>query len=104
MGDLPIDSYDWVNGFSWRQTGKKVKVFPRELVYLLAKVGNGLARFHVGFPMTTSRFRNMTSDNVTPMEKTVEAFGVPPYTLDQGIAETVAWMKVNRPDLVGGSE
>jgi nucleoside-diphosphate-sugar epimerase len=100
VGDLSIDLYDWVNGFSLRQTGKKVRVVPRFFVKSLALVGDVLSFVNIRFPITSSRYKSMTHSNVAPMEPTIETFGMPPYTLEQGIEETVAWMKEIHPDLV----
>jgi len=35
----------------------------------------------------------MTSDYPVPMEKTFEALGRGPYSLEEGIAETVQWLR-----------
>jgi nucleoside-diphosphate-sugar epimerase len=100
VGDMPIDIYHWVNGFSLKQIGKKVRVMPRFFVKLLALVGDALSLIHIRFPLTSSRYKSMTNSNTAPMEKTISAFGNPPYTLDQGIDETVNWLKTHHPDLV----
>jgi nucleoside-diphosphate-sugar epimerase len=100
VGDPAIDLYDWVNGFSVLQTGKNVRVVPRLIVRTLAIVGDIFAIANVGFPITSSRYKSMTTSNIAPMERTLEAFGTPPYSLDQGIQETVEWMKTVHPELV----
>ena len=100
VGDLPIDIYHWVNGFSLRQTGKNVRVVPRFVVSTLAYIGDILSVVRIKFPLTASRYKSMTHSNTTPMERTINAFGIPPYTLEQGIEETVMWMRKEHPDLV----
>lgn len=100
VGDMPIDIYHWVNGFSLKQIGKSVRVVPRFLVKTLAYIGDILAVVKIKFPLTASRYKSMTHSNTAPMERTIEAFGVPPYTLEQGIEETVKWMKEEHPELV----
>jgi nucleoside-diphosphate-sugar epimerase len=100
VGDLPLDLYDWVNGFSIRQVGKNVRVVPRLIVRALALVGDFLALAGVGFPITSSRYKSMTNSNVAPLEKTFETFNNPPYSLEQGIEETIEWMKQEHPHLV----
>lgn len=100
VGDRPIDLYDWVNGFSIKQTGKKVTVIPRFFVFTLALTGDILRLFRIKFPITISRYRSMTTGNPAYMEKTFEELGEPLYSLDQGIDETVEWMKQNFPHLV----
>lgn len=104
VGDQPIDLYDWVNGFSLLQLGVKVKVMPRFLVRLLAWVGDLFFIVRVKFPITSSRYRSMTSSNVAPMERTFQTFGLPPYSLQEGIAETVDWMRIYFPYLVKTSK
>jgi nucleoside-diphosphate-sugar epimerase len=100
VGDRPVDLLDWVNGFSTKQTGRKVMVVPRACVRLLGFVGDMCKAVNVGFPITTSRYRSMTTDNVADMEKTFDVLGEPPYSLEAGIAETVEWMKEYHPKLI----
>mgnify|MGYP007103349539 FL=1 len=33
----------------------------------------------------------MTSDYITPMDRTIAALGEAPYTLEQGVDETIRW-------------
>ena len=100
VGDEPINISEWVNGFALRQTGKPVRVVPRIAIKSLALLGDLLSFVKIKFPLTSSRYRSMTNSNVTPMDKTISAFGRGPYSLDQGIEETVNWMKKYHPDLV----
>jgi len=100
VGDMPIDLLNWVNEFSLHQTGKKVKVVPRNFVRLLAIIGDVLAMADVEFPITSSRYRSMTTSNDAPMRDVLEEFGQPPYSLEDGIRETVDWLKIHHPDLV----
>ncbi len=100
VGDDAIDIYYWVNGFSIGQVGRPVRVIPRAFVRMLAWTGDLLALLHVRFPLTSSRYRSMTNSNEAPMEKTLRAFGPNPYSLQQGIAETVEWMKTYHPELL----
>lgn len=100
VGDRPIDLYDWVNGFSIAQTGRQVRVIPRPIVYSLAFAGDFLRLFNVKFPITTSRYRSMTTDNPASMEHTFTNLGEPKYSLEEGIAQTVEWLKKYHPNLV----
>jgi nucleoside-diphosphate-sugar epimerase len=100
VGDEPINLLDWVNGFSRKQIGKDVRIIPRSFVKILALWGDLLSWRGLSFPITTSRFRSMTTSNEAPMNRTYEVLGTPPYTLEQGIDQTVAWMKQYFPQLV----
>jgi GlcNAc-P-P-Und epimerase len=93
VGDAPFNLLDWTNGFSRAITGKNVKIVPRAVVQTAALVGDVLSSFGVKFPITSSRFQSMTTDYLTPMSKTLDVFGVPPFTLEAGIQITVDWLK-----------
>jgi GlcNAc-P-P-Und epimerase len=100
VGDAPINLLDWVNGFSVRQIGRKVWIVPSGLIRLLALVGDVMKARGFRFPITSSRYKSMTTSNDAPMEPTLAAFGKPPYSLDEGIEQTVAWLRVKHPELV----
>lgn len=104
VGDYSIDLYNWVNGFSIQQTGKPVRVIPRFLVKTLGLLGDVLGLAKIKFPITSSRFKSMTNSNTAPMDKTYQAFGNVPYSLDLGIKETVSWMEEYFPHLVKRKE
>lgn len=100
VGDEPIDLLDWVNGFSMRQIGRKVFVVPGALIKVLALFGDVLKHVGVQFPITSSRFKSMTTSNDAPMALTFETFGMPPHSLQSGVDETVAWLRKQHPSLV----
>ena len=50
-----------------------------------------LTALRLPFPITSGRYRSMTSDYITPMDRTIAALGVAPYTLEQGVDETIRW-------------
>ena len=93
LGDPPIPLIDWANGFSVAITGRPVRVVPKPLLAVLAATGNVLAAVGLRFPITLSRYRSMTEDYFSPVEITSRDFGSPPYSLEQGIQETVAWLR-----------
>ncbi len=93
VGDQPINLYDWVNGFSKALNNRNVKTVPRSLVKMLALAGDVLSIVKVKFPITTSRYKSMTEENPVAMAKTFEVLGQSKYSLQDGITETVAWLK-----------
>jgi nucleoside-diphosphate-sugar epimerase len=97
LGDPPINLLDYVDGFSRELTGRAVRVIPRPLMHALALMGDVPSRL-TGKPflINSSRFRSMTTDYTTPMEKTFETLGENPYTLAEGIKETVAWLRTSQ--------
>jgi len=101
VGENPINLIDWVNGFSVGQTGKKVRIVPRFIVRSVALVGDIFYALNIKFPITSSRYKSMTVDNDSiPMQNTFDTLGQPPYSLEDGVAETTAWMKEAHPHLI----
>jgi GlcNAc-P-P-Und epimerase len=94
LGDRPTNLYDWTNGFSRALSGQEVRVVPRPLMQALALLGD-IPTYVTGKPflINSSRFRSMTTDYETPIERTFELFGENPYTLEAGIDETVQWLQ-----------
>jgi len=93
VGDAPIDIYDWTNAFSLELTGKPVRVVPRKVLAILAKVGDAIRVFYSTFPISSSRFRSMTEDYVTPMDTTFKALGPPKYSIHDGVRQTGEWLR-----------
>ncbi|MEM7358544.1 MAG: NAD(P)-dependent oxidoreductase [Pseudomonadota bacterium] len=93
VSDEAIQLIDWVNGFSLALTGRKVRVLPRWFIRSLAGFGDLLSYIGVTFPITTSRFRSMTTDDLVPIAETITRFGTPPIPLDEGIKRSVDWLK-----------
>lgn len=100
VGDQPIKLLDWVNGFSRRQRGRDVIIVPKDLIKILAYIGDLFSKIGLKFPITSSRFKSMTTSNDAPMDKVFETFGVPPWSLDDGIDQTVKWLARYYPHLV----
>ena len=93
VGDPPIDIYDWTNAFSLELTGKSVRVVPRGALAALAKLGDAIKICYKSPPISSSRFRSMTEDYVTPMGPTFEALGPPKYSIHEGVKKTVNWLR-----------
>lgn len=93
VGDEPITLRDWVEGFSIAIRGKGVRTVPAPMLRALAGVGDLIRLLGIGFPIFSSRYRSMTESYPTPMQPTLNLFGDPPYSLEEGIAETVQWLR-----------
>jgi nucleoside-diphosphate-sugar epimerase len=106
LGDRPVNLLDWVNGFARSLTGREVRVVPRYLMRGLALFGDiSTAVTGKPFLINSSRLHSMITDYQTPMERIFDLFGENPYTLEEGIRETVEWLKFCRDAsfLSGGS-
>jgi nucleoside-diphosphate-sugar epimerase len=104
LGDKPIDLLDWVNGFSVGLNGSKARTVPRLALRLLAHAGDILCALRINFPLTSSRFKSMTTSNDVPMDAIFNAFGQPPYSLQEGIDETVEWLRAYHPENSNGRD
>jgi GlcNAc-P-P-Und epimerase len=93
LGDRPIDLFEWTNGFCRALRGRNVRVIPRPLLRFLGLLGDIPTRLAgKAFLINSSRFRSMTTNYDTPMEATFQLLGENPYSLQQGIDETVRWL------------
>lgn len=91
VGDQPFDLKIWVEAVSLALTGRPVRYIPTWIVQALALFGDALKALRIPFPITSGRYRSMTTDYITPMDRTVEALGEAPFSMADGIRETVAW-------------
>ena len=91
VGDRPIDLKIWVGAVSQELLGKPVRYIPTWLIKTIAIGGDVLKFVGIPFPITSGRFRSMTSDYITDMDKTMNAFGEAPYSMEQGVKRIVNW-------------
>ena len=91
VGDQPIDLKVWVEAVAKELVGKPVRYIPNWIVRLIAIFGDACKLLHIPFPMNSGRYRSMTSDYITPMDRTIEAFGEAPCTMEEAIRATVRW-------------
>ncbi|MBK8341747.1 MAG: NAD(P)-dependent oxidoreductase [Flavobacteriales bacterium] len=97
VGDPPLDLKDWVECVSKRTHQEAVRYIPTWFVASLAAVGDVFKAVGLPFPITSGRFRSMTSDYITPMDRTIAALGEAPYSMEEGVRHMVRWYD-------GGSE
>jgi nucleoside-diphosphate-sugar epimerase len=96
VGDKPINYFEWVNLFSLNLTGKRVRIVPRKILYLVALIGEGIGKItSKAFLMNMYRYRNMTMNNWTPMDKTFELLGYFEDNLENNIEETTRWLNMD---------
>lgn len=96
LGDPCISQLAWVNAFAEAITGRPVRTAPRWLLHLMALAGEGARRIGVPSPLYLSRYRNMVTSNAVPVEDSIEKLGAGPYSLQEAITETVAWLRQER--------
>ena len=70
---------------------------PRQLLFVLALLGEALKIIGINEPpMRLTRYRNMISSDNAPMTKILKFVGTTPYTLSEGVQNTVEWIKAQK--------
>jgi len=93
VGDEVADIRVWVAAFSRALTGKEPRVVPRSILRLVALVGDVVKMTGRPFPLFTSRYRSMTGEYRVDMKPTFQLLGPPRYSLDEGVRQTVDWLR-----------
>ena len=93
LGDPPIELRQWTQAFSHELRGSDVRVVPRWVLRGIAVAGDACKIVGVRFPLTSSRYRSMTEDYITPIDETVAMLGAGPVSLDEGVRRTSQWFR-----------
>lgn len=93
LGDLPLDSYLWLNELSMQLRGKKVHHLPQFVFHAVALLGDILMKLHIYFPLHSQRFHNMIEDYYSPTNITIREFGLYSENLSLCMKETNNWIK-----------
>jgi nucleoside-diphosphate-sugar epimerase len=94
VGDPPADIYHWADAFCRALHGQPARKVPRPILRAAGLAGDLITSL-TGKPfyITSSRYRSMVTDYVTPMDKTYALLGTPKVSLQQGVNETVTWLR-----------
>ena len=98
VGDVPVRSSRWLDGFSHALTGQPVRRVPAPLLRLFALAGEVSGRIGGPSPIDLGRYYRMTTDYEVPMAQSFAALGRGEVTMDQGIEETCAWLRGRYPE------
>ncbi len=94
VGDFPIDSSDWVDGFSIQLTGEKCKRINIRILWIVCFLGECLSRVGISIGVDLGRYYRMTTENIVPMDPTFSLFNIDYIGLEEGIRRTVEWLKI----------
>jgi nucleoside-diphosphate-sugar epimerase len=93
LGDYDAYSIkDWANEVGLLMN-RRVRTIPSSFIRLLAHVGDFLRIFGFSFPLTSFRYKNMTTDNILPLDNLKEIVPNLPFNRQDGNRKTIAWMK-----------
>ena len=95
LGDYPQHSIqEWANMIQQQlERPRKIPVFPIKVMRLIAKIGDACKT--LGWsdpPLTSFRLKNMLTGAQYPIEKTQEFVGELPFSLLEGVRQTLDWM------------
>lgn len=93
LGDEPVRSSVWLDGFSHALTGRPTRRVPGAALRLLAEAGEMLKRLGGLAPIDRGRLYRMTTDYPVPMAETFRVLGRGTATLEDGVTATVDWLR-----------
>lgn len=94
VGDPPADIFLWADAFCRALNSKPARKVPRPILRTAGVAGDVITAItRKPFYITSSRYRSMVTDYVTPMNKTFALLGQPKISLEDGVAETIDWLK-----------
>ncbi len=96
VGDESVNLLNWAQCISYALTNKPVRVVPASFIKGISMLGDVLKMLDISFPITSSRYQSMVRDYITPIGKTYELLGVPPFTMEEGVKNFIAWYKHER--------
>jgi GlcNAc-P-P-Und epimerase len=90
----PIELRAWIERFREALGAPRLPTVPVPVARALALLGDVVCRVpRVSFPFTSFRLRNILSAYTFDLTATEEVCGPLPFSIEQGIEETVRWLK-----------
>ena len=94
VGDPPADIYHWADAFCRALRNQPARKVPRPILRAAGLAGDLItALTGKSFYITSSRYRSMVTDYITPMDKTYTVLGPPKFSLQEGVDETLTWLR-----------
>lgn len=92
-----IGDYESTNIKEWaieiaNEINSSLFTVPRFIIEIAAKAGDIFKFLNLRFPMNSFRFKNMTTDNVLPLEETRKIAPLTNFTRTEGNKLTIKWM------------
>ncbi|HND86638.1 MAG TPA: NAD(P)-dependent oxidoreductase, partial [Pseudobdellovibrionaceae bacterium] len=92
VGDLPCDSFTWLNEISIQLNQKNILRVPAAFIGVPALLGDLLKKFGIKSPIHSTRYKNMIEDYYAPTNATVSLFGASHPNLSENVKETIDWI------------
>jgi nucleoside-diphosphate-sugar epimerase len=97
LSDPPVELRQWASAFSRRLQNRDVPGGTRRWMALKALAGDVAELAGFKPPLTTSGLQAMTTENIVDTRPIVAIAGPGPYSVQQGIEQTAAWLEGTRP-------
>jgi len=89
----PIELFEWADMFQQSLHASPIRHVPYWLARSVANMGDLLVVLGVrSFPFTSFRLNNVMTENVVDLESTRSVCGELPFSVEEGICLTVAWL------------
>ncbi|OGC11352.1 hypothetical protein A3K48_02410 [candidate division WOR-1 bacterium RIFOXYA12_FULL_52_29] len=93
----PADLYDMANEIGAQLKARRIFHLPLMPIKVLAAIGDFLrGRGWENVPLQSFRLKNILTEYVFDMSPLKEVVGPQPFTLKEGIARTIKWLKLNQ--------
>lgn len=92
LGDGAIDYDLWADAFAVGLTGRCARRIPVSLLTLMGRLGDGLKRMSIRFPLDSGRAFRMSTSSRIDLDDTLTITGPPAVSFDEGVRETLAWL------------
>lgn len=99
IGDSPpINISIWADEIAQKLDNPKFISIPYYIFKFAALLGDVMKVMTINFPMTSFRLKNMTTDNVIPLNDTYAVTGDLPYNRSEAIDITLRWLNFNKKE------
>jgi len=93
LGDYePTNLTEWASQIS-EELGYKLKSVPIIMIWFASYLGEFLNLIKIKFPINKFRYKNMTTDNIIPLNETMELAPRLPVNRLSGIKNTIKWIE-----------
>ena len=89
----PVVVSEWASDIAAKSGARSIPTVPVSFLRVAAVVGDLAAKVGVGFPMTSFRLDNLTTDMVFDLSATEEVVGSLPFSAEQGTSRTIEWLR-----------
>jgi nucleoside-diphosphate-sugar epimerase len=93
VGDDVLDYDVWADKFSVALTGKPARRISQRLLSMLGRTGDFVKRLGLPAPIDSGRAFRMSTSSAIDLSSTLAITGEPKISLDQGVMETVNWLR-----------